>query len=92
LIYNILTSFAIGAYAIWEQDLDLSDLANDIKTRKSIPQLFKQTKKYDLFTKKLFLKWFVVALLHGIFIFSIPVLAYGFGTLDKNAKVSVCFD
>ena len=87
LMYNmIMTAIGVCAYAVAEQDIDPRE---EKHAAKLMPILYSQTRDTELFTFKMFSKWFLGGLAQSIIIYWAPVLLTGTQTLRADAKVYI---
>lgn len=72
---TMVTAFAIGAYGVWEQDINYNDPQKNKIKELLLPYLYKEAQG-ETFTKKKFFIWFGISLLQSLFIYGIPNIVY----------------
>lgn len=87
----MITALAVGAYAVWEQDITFNNKEDMKLIELLFPFLYKYTRDVELFTLKKFCMWSYISLLHSLVVFGFPFLAYN-NMIVGDGKDLDCWD
>lgn len=82
---TLLTAIGIGYYAVYEQDVDVTNPA----TQSILPFLYRHTKNNEVFTVRRFLSWLMMGMVHSVVVYYVPIIIYRLQIVNKSGHVDL---